>query len=300
MSIGLRYDRFMSAKHSLSLNNTTMKKLIILMAVVLLASMSGRADEKLDSVPYLTEHARQGEKWAYEALAECHRYGKGDLKRSLINALTYYNLAGRDVEEYMRKVAQNDPDDPFGMFMRIPDYIESQKLDCISGAVDALCRVGYHSADILVKEMDCRGKMELEDVLQYATDPDTDPDAALFACLGYIAFNANDSVKIKPAEVIPPILGKIPYMYSFLGTDKYQDTIKSDTPDGYSEETRAHDAEERRKAVEYMLKADEYGVLSKYGARLLYHYCTSDPTSGWVGLTEEDYLRLRQIGGISE
>lgn len=300
MSIGLRYDRFMSAKHSLSLNNTTMKKLIILMAVVLLASMSGRADEKLDSVPYLTEHARQGEKWAYEALAECHRYGKGGLKRSFINALAYYNLAGRDVEDYMTKVAQKDPDDPFGMFMRIPDYIESQKLDCISGAVDALSRVGYHSADILVKEMDCRGKMKLEDVLEYATDPDTDPDAALFASLGYVAFNANDSVKIKLAEVIPSILGKIPYLYSVWGADRYQGTIKSDSPDGYAEDSRAEDSEVRRKAVEFFLKADEHGALTKYGARLLYHYCTSDPTSGWVNLTEDDYHRLKQIGGISE
>lgn len=39
--------------------------------------------EWLDSIPYLTEHARRGEQWAYEALAECHRYGKGGVKEAL-------------------------------------------------------------------------------------------------------------------------------------------------------------------------------------------------------------------------
>lgn len=31
----------------------------------------------LDSVPYLIEHARWHEPWAYNALAECYSYGKG-------------------------------------------------------------------------------------------------------------------------------------------------------------------------------------------------------------------------------
>ena len=41
----------------------------------------------LDSIPYLVEHARNGEPWAYEALAECHRYGKGGVKRSFSDML---------------------------------------------------------------------------------------------------------------------------------------------------------------------------------------------------------------------
>lgn len=38
----------------------------------------------LDSVPYLIEHVRWSDQWAYEALAECHRHGKGGLNRSLL------------------------------------------------------------------------------------------------------------------------------------------------------------------------------------------------------------------------
>lgn len=65
----------------------------------------------LVSIPYLVEHARYGEPWAYEALADCHRYGKGGLKRSLINALFYYKLAGKNIENYIAEIGQNDHDD---------------------------------------------------------------------------------------------------------------------------------------------------------------------------------------------
>lgn len=58
----------------------------------------------LDSIPYLTEHACWGEPWAYEALAECHRYGKGGLKKSILNALFYYDLAGKNIEDCMVEI----------------------------------------------------------------------------------------------------------------------------------------------------------------------------------------------------
>lgn len=41
----------------------------------------------LDSIPYLMEHTRYGEPWAFEALGDCYRYGKGGMTRSFINAI---------------------------------------------------------------------------------------------------------------------------------------------------------------------------------------------------------------------
>lgn len=85
----------------------------------------------LDSIPYLVEHARYGEPWAYEALAECHRHGKGGVKRSLINALFYYDLSGKNVEDCMAEIAQANHDDPIAVFSRLVDYIENKDFDHI-------------------------------------------------------------------------------------------------------------------------------------------------------------------------
>lgn len=71
----------------------------------------------------------------------------------------------------------------------------------------------------------------------------------------------------------------IPYMYSLLGIKKYEDTVKCENPDGYAEDTTPQDREDRRKAVEYFLKADEQGALTRQAAQLLYHYLNYDQTS---------------------
>ena len=77
-------------------------------------------------------------------------------------------------------------------------------------------------------------------------------------------------------------------------------TIKAETPDGYAEDATILDVEDRKKAVEYLLKADELGVLSKDAARLIIDYCTNDSTSDWVMMSEEDWLRIEQIADIRE
>ena len=103
----------------------------------------------LDSVPYLIEHARWGEPWAYEALAECHRHGKGGLKRSLINALFYYGLAGKNVEDCMAEIEHANHNDPIAVFSRLIKYLENKDSERIACAINTLNEIGYHSADVL-------------------------------------------------------------------------------------------------------------------------------------------------------
>ncbi|MCM1141565.1 MAG: hypothetical protein NC453_23585 [Muribaculum sp.] len=52
---------------------------------------------RLDSIPYLVERARYGEPWAYETLGDCYRYGKCGVERSILKALTFYDLADIDI-----------------------------------------------------------------------------------------------------------------------------------------------------------------------------------------------------------
>lgn len=254
----------------------------------------------LDSIPYLMEHARWGEPWAYEALAECHRYGKGGLKKSIFNALSYYDLAGKNIEDCMAEIEQANHDDPIAVFSRLIDYIENKDSKRIKCAIDTLNEADYHSADVLLKFIDNPNQVELEEVLEFATDDETDPDASVFTCAGYALSNKMDSIKIDISWAQPLIFGKIPYFYSLLGKKKYENTIKSESTDGYAEDATTQDIEDRRKAAGYFLKADEYGVLTREAARLLHHYCTYDPSSDWLNLSEEDLYRIQQIARISE
>lgn len=166
----------------------------------------------LDSIPYLVEHARYGEPWAYEALAECHRHGKGGLKRSFLNTLFYYELAGKGIEDSFKEIEQSNHDDPVAVFARVINYLENDEIDHVLCAIDTLHNFDYHSADILSKYIRKEGKTELEDVLKYATDPDTDPDASVFTIVGYALSNKNDSTKVDISWSRSLFMDKIPFM----------------------------------------------------------------------------------------
>lgn len=254
----------------------------------------------LDSIPYLLEHARYGEPWAYEALAECHRHGKGAVKRSLINALFFYDLAGKNVEDCMAEIAQANYEDPIAVFSRLVDYIENKDFDRVVCAIDTLNEAGYHSANVLLKCIHNSKQVEQEDIVEFAADSETDPDAAVFACAGYALCNNSDSIKIDISWARPLIMDKIPYIYSLIGAKKYENTIKSDNPDGYAEDATTQDIDDRRKAAEYFLKADEFGALTKDSARLVHHYLTCDSTSKWVDFSDEDMYRLQILADIDE
>ena len=69
---------------------------VIIIALVLLSVISAMADNNTTIRNYTSwnmGHARWSEPWACEALAECHCHSKGGLKRSILNASFYYDLA---------------------------------------------------------------------------------------------------------------------------------------------------------------------------------------------------------------
>ena len=255
----------------------------------------------LDSIPYLTEHARNGELWAYEALGNCYRYGKGGVKMSTVNALGYYDLAGKDIDGIIKGITEIDHDDPFAVMPRFFNYLEDRNYDKVLCALDTLNEYGYHSADILRLYIQRKDeKVGLSEILEYITSNDTDADAAFIAAGGASICQNLATINADISSFIPVLMNKIPYLYSRFGERKYKKTIKAATPDGYAEDATVQDAEDRKKAVEYLLKADELGVLSKEAARLIYDYCTNDSTSDWVRLTEDDWFRILLIADIRE
>lgn len=252
----------------------------------------------LDSIPYLTEHARNGEPWAYEALGDCYRFGRGGVAKSIINALGYYDLSGKDVDEVISDIEKTDHNDPFAVFPRLIDYLENKDYTKVLCVLDTLNEYDYHSADILATYINRKDAgMKLDEIIEYIISEDTDADAAFIAAGGASICMKLDTIKPDLSAFVPILMNKIPFLYSEFGSRKYKKTIKADTPDGYAEDVTEQDVDDRKRAVEYLLKADELGVLSKDGARLIYDYCTNDSTSAWVKMSEEDWMRIEQIAG---
>lgn len=83
----------------------------------------------LDSIPYLVEHARWKEPWAYEALAECYRYGKGGVEKSMFNAIMCYEEAGMSASEIAEAAYESDPTDEFGLIDHLMEGLDKK---CIS------------------------------------------------------------------------------------------------------------------------------------------------------------------------
>lgn len=255
----------------------------------------------LDSIPYLTEHARYGEPWAYEALGDCYRDGKGGVKLSIVNAMGYYYLAGKDIDAIISRITEIDHDSPFSVMPRFFNYLEDRNYDKVICALDTLNEYDYHSADNLKTYIHRKDdKVEHSEILEYITSDDTEADAAFFAAGGASICLKLDTIKTDISSFIPVLLNKIPFLYSQFGERKYKKTIKADTPDGYAEDATILDVENRKKAVEYLLKADELGVLSKDAARLIIDYCTNDSTSDWVMMSKENWMRIEQIADIRE
>lgn len=255
----------------------------------------------LDSIPYLMEHARNGEPWAHDALGDCYRIGKGGVTRSFINAIMAYDFAGKDISGFIATIRQNNEDEPMAVFTRLIDYVENMDYDRIVCAIDTLNESGYHSADILREYVSRRNDgIKKSEVIEYLANPGTDADACLFAAVGYTLCELKDTAEIDVSWIKPLILDKIPFFYSEIGVRKYEDTIKADTAVGYAEDATERDVNDRKKAVEYLLKADEHALLFNKAARWLYHYCTQDSSSDWVNLSEEDLCRIGIIAGNIE
>lgn len=181
----------------------------------------------LDSIPYLTEHARWGEPWAYEALGDCYRDGSGGVKMSIVNALGYYDLAGKDIDAIISGITEIDHDSPFAIMPRFFNYLEDRNYDKVLCALDTLNEFDYHSADILRSYIHRKTeKVALSEILEYITSTGTDADAAFFAAGGASICLKLDTIKTDISSFIPVLLNKIPFLYSQFGERKYKKTTR--------------------------------------------------------------------------
>ena len=81
----------------------------------------------LDSIPYLVEHAKWIEPWAFEALAECYRYGKGGVEKSMFNAIMCYEEAGKSATEIAEAAYECDPTDELGLLNHLMNGLAKKR-----------------------------------------------------------------------------------------------------------------------------------------------------------------------------
>lgn len=168
----------------------------------------------LDSVPYLVSRARYGEPWAYEALGDCYRYGKGGVEQSIIKALVYYSMSGKDIDDMAIQASKDNPRDHLGLVYKLVDKMEKYDKEGILCLLDTLNEEGYHHAEVLKDFLGDASSDILSNLMErniLASEVGT--DETLFTVFGCVVRNYSPSFIQENNEVLTAIASKFPYLY---------------------------------------------------------------------------------------
>ena len=246
----------------------------------------------LDSIPYLVEHARWKEPWAYEALAECYRYGKGGVEKSLFNALMSYDEAGMSTDEVAEAAYESDPSDELGILNHLMEGLNKHRLTDteVISAIDSMSSPAPMWAsllkEILQQPLDCR-----KDFIESRLTVDTTSDEFLigFGCLAMIESDAFDKKFVGFREGYMQnirVFGeKLPPLYDVAGTKLWRKY--------YREE--ANNEEYLVNALECMYLADQAGFLSKDNMTKILTYCEQHGKDDKILFSDEDIARFDKI-----
>lgn len=247
----------------------------------------------LDSVPYLLERARYGEPWAYEALGNCCRYGKGGVEKSMFKTFFYYELAGIDVEQTAAESIAETPTDQFGNTCRLIEILEKGDMESAISLIDTLSHNHHSDADVikdLVYETDTIARIRL--IEQNIMSPHVSTDKKMFTIFGCVAMNwLPDSFKDKDG-VVTAIAEKLPYLYDVIAVrffSKSHEDMEQDTIDRKS-----------ATAIAFLEKADKGAMLSCKGAEILFRHYQSEMEVGRMAFDAETMERLAILAKLPE
>lgn len=246
--------------------------------------------EWLDSVPYLLEHARWKEPWAFEALADCYRHGKGGVEKNQLNALFYYDEADIDVSKKAEMAYEADPYDEFGLINHIMENLvngniseEDVKLLLADRKVPQVGWIGF-LREILSHEKEDRIKY-----IESQIRPEITSDE-LFIGVVFLAKYKGGSFKdtflgdsddsLQKARFIA---GKLPPIYMVLADKSWSRYYDIDTQTG---------EKYRKQAIEYMYLADQAGLLSKIDMARLLTYCEENGITDLPPFSKDDLDRF--------
>lgn len=246
----------------------------------------------LDSIPYLVEHAKWKEPWAFEALAECYRYGKGGVEKSMFNAIMCYEEAGKSATEFAEAAYECDSTDEFGLLNHLMNGLDKKRISeedairLINGVITPKAGWMVFLADILRQEHDAR-----EEYIKSRLTPDSNSDEFLvgFACLAMDDNHIFDKTFINVSDDymrrIRLFGEKLPPIYDVIADKmwrKYDESI-----------------EDKEKflsaALDCMFHADKMGFLSKHNMYKVLTFSKKNGINERIPFSEEDLARFDAI-----
>lgn len=246
----------------------------------------------LDSIPYLVEHAKWKEPWAFEALAECYRYGKGSVEKSMFNAIMCYEEAGKSATEIAEAAYECDPTDEFGLLNHLMNGLDKKRISeedairLINGVITPKAGWMVFLADILRQEHDAR-----EEYIKSRLTPDSNSDEFLvgFACLAMDDSHIFDKTFINVSDDYMRRIRffgeKLPPIYDVIADKmwrKYDESI-----------------EDKEKflsaALDCMFHADKMGFLSKHNMSKVLTFSKENGIDERIPFSEEDLARFDAI-----
>lgn len=245
----------------------------------------------LDSVPYLVERARYGEPWAYEALGDCYRYGKGGVGQSILKALVYYVMSGMDIEEMAKNSVKESPRDHMSLIYKLVARWEDKDEKGMRDVIDILNEEGYHDADVLKSFMGYTTPENIISLVEHSImSPEISPDEMLFAVMRYGIFEAWDLCEDKE-DLLIAACEKFPYIYDRVGMEILDGPLNIYPKD---------DEKIRLKAISFLSEADKSAFLSRQGAAILYRHYKSEIEAGRMAADEVEMERLAALAELPE
>lgn len=246
----------------------------------------------LDSIPYLMDHVRNKEPWAYENLARCYRYGIG-VEKCLTNAMIFYDesdLRARDIAE---EAYANDSTDELGFMTHLIGGLGKGKITIEEGLalIEAYPDPKPNWMVKMKTIFDNRNVEDFEGFIKSSIDWDNytgDEVLASVACL-MILRPETPTLTSRPTkpefmERLIMVAEKIPRLYMIAG-DKYWN-LYEDCPTN---------EQAKKNAFELFHKAYLYGLLDMGKAIAVLDYRDENPLYEGFPFSMEELAHLDSL-----
>lgn len=246
----------------------------------------------LDSIPYLLEHARNKEPWAFEALGECYRYGKG-VEKSITNAMIYYDESNINTRDVVKEIYDSDPFDELGFMNHLMEELDKKRITI----EEAVSLIDSYPAPLPKWAVRIKRIFENKDLdnpegyIKSLVDVDNDSADELVASLACLKILKPDTPSITSLPPTPEnmrnlTLGakKLPILFNIAG-DKYLIFLED-----YPNKEQA-----LKNAFELYHKAYLYGLLQPRGAVEILDYRDDNQLYEGFPFTKEEMKQLDSL-----
>ena len=244
-----------------------------------------------DSIPYIMEHVRNKERWAYEALAECYRYGRG-VEKSMTNALIYYDEGSIGATDIAQKAYESNPADELGFMNYLMEELDKNRMT-LDEAVSLIDKYPAPLPKWAIRLKTIFGNKDIDDIKGYIeslVDLENDSADELIASMACLKILRPDTPSILTLPTTPEVMRKIslagkkiPMMYKLAG-DKYW-SLYRDCPD---------DEQALKQAFELYHNAYIHGLLSTRDAIEILNYHDNNRLYEGFPFSNEEMDNLEQ------